>query len=103
MATADIAAISLSAGVLTVRGNRTSHAAVVARQLDKACITGCSALRIDAMRRVAAFGERTLGEGDTLTIDSNTGRVFAGKAEIVVDLPSRWLAEIAHWRQPSRS
>ena len=103
MTTADIAAISLSAGVLTVRGNRTSHAAVVARQLDKACITGCSALRIDATRHIAAFGKRTLGEGEALTLDSNTGRVFAGKAEIVVDLPSRWLEEIAQWRQSSLS
>jgi len=99
MSTDDIAAIALSAGVLTVRGNRTSHAAVVARQLDKACITGCSALRIDSERRIVMIGDRSHGEGDSLTLDSDTGRVFAGEAEIVVELPTRWLAEIDVWRR----
>lgn len=99
MTTDDIAAIALSAGVLTVRGNRTSHAAVVARHLDKACIAGCSALRIDPVRRIVMLGERSLGEGETLTIDSNTGRVFAGEAKIVVERPTRWLAKIGTWRQ----
>jgi pyruvate,orthophosphate dikinase len=102
MTTADIAGIALSAGVLTVRGNRTSHAAVVARQLDKACITGCGALRIDPVRRIVTIGDHSLGEGETITLDSNTGRVFAGKTEVVVDRPTPWLAEIDKWRQSSR-
>jgi pyruvate, orthophosphate dikinase len=102
MATADIAAIALSAGVLTVRGNRTSHAAVVARQLDKGCIAGCSALRIDPVRRTVTVGERSLAEGETITLDSNTGRIFAGALEVVVDRPARWLAEIAKWREAAR-
>ena len=99
MTTADIAAIALSAGVLTARGNRTSHAAVVARHLDKGCITGCSALRIDPVRRFLTIGDRSLGEGETLSLDSNTGRVFAGEVEIVVERPVHLLAEIATWRQ----
>jgi pyruvate,orthophosphate dikinase len=98
MTTADIAAIALSAGVLTARGNRTSHAAVVARQLDKPCITGCGALRIDPGRRAVTIGGRSLGEGESLTLDSNTGLVFAGEAKIVVERPTRWLAEIEKWR-----
>jgi pyruvate,orthophosphate dikinase len=97
--TADIAGIALSAGVLTVRGNRTSHAAVVARQLGKACITSCSALRIDPARRVVEFGNRSLAEGELITLDSNTGRVFAGETAIVVDYPTPWLAEVERWRQ----
>jgi pyruvate,orthophosphate dikinase len=99
MATADIAGIALSAGVLTARGNRTSHAAVVARQLGKACVTGCSTLWIDSARRSVTFGELTLAEGELITLDSNTGRVFAGEASIVVDYPTLWLAEVEKWRQ----
>jgi len=98
MATADIAGIALSAGVLTARGNRTSHAAVVARQLNKACVTGCSTLRIDPARRVVSFGDRSLAEGEVITLDSNTGRVFAGEASVVVDYPTQWLAEVEKWR-----
>jgi pyruvate,orthophosphate dikinase len=99
MATADIAGIALSAGVLTVRGNRTSHAAVVARQMGKACITGCTPLLIDASRRVVEFGARSLAEGEPITLDSNTGRVFAGEVAVVVDYPTPWLAEIESWRR----
>jgi hypothetical protein len=44
-----------------------------------------------------------LAEGEPITLDSNTGRVFAGEAEIVVDYPSQWLDEIIKWRQASAS
>lgn len=98
MTTDDIAALAISAGVLTARGNRTSHAAVVARQLGKPCVTGCSGLRIDPARRVVEFGERTLAEGDLVTLDSNTGCVYAGVVESVVDCPTPWLDEFRKWR-----
>lgn len=97
MTTADIAGVALAAGVLTARGNRTSHAAVVARQLGKACVAGCRALRIEPEQRRVAFGERTLAEGEVLTLDSNTGRVFAGEAQLLVDYPTEWLAEVRKW------
>jgi pyruvate, orthophosphate dikinase len=99
MTTADIAGISLAAGVVTTRGNRTSHAAVVARQLGKACVAGCRALRIEPERRRVAFGERTLTEGEPITLDSNTGRVFGGEAQLVIDYPTKWLEEIRKWRK----
>lgn len=102
MTTADITGIAHSAGVLTAQGNRTSHAAVVARQLGKACVTGCGGLRIDHKRRTIQFGDRSLAEGEQITLDSNTGRVYAGKAEIVTDYPTSWLNELRQWR-PSPS
>lgn len=101
LSTADIAAIALSEGILTARGNRTSHAALVARQLGKPCVCGCSGLRIDLARRVALFGERVIAEGETITLDSNTGRVYAGAARIVVDRPTRWLDAIRKWGRPT--
>jgi pyruvate, orthophosphate dikinase len=103
MSTADIAGIALSAGVLTAKGNRTSHAAVVARQLGKPCVTGCHGLRIDLDRRVAVFGDCSLSEGETITLDSNTGRVYAGAAEIVVDRPTQWLDEIRKWSRSTHT
>ncbi len=99
MSTADIAGIALAAGVLSVRGNRTSHAAVVARQLGVPCVCGCSGLRIDSLRRVAIFGDRTVAEGETITLDANTGCVYAGRAEIVAERPTQWLEEIGRWNR----
>jgi pyruvate,orthophosphate dikinase len=97
MSTDDIAGIALSAGVLTARGNRTSHAAVVARQLGKPCVCGCGGLSIDLARRAAVFGDRSLSEGEMISLDSNTGRVYAGETEIVIDYPTTWLDEIRKW------
>jgi pyruvate,orthophosphate dikinase len=102
MSTSDIAAIALSTGVLTVRGNRTSHAAVVARQLGKACITGCTPLQLDPARGLALFGDRSLAEGETVTVDANTGRVYTGAAEVVSERPTKWLTEIAKWHRSSQ-
>jgi len=102
MSTADITGITLSAGVLTARGNRTSHAAVVARQLGKPCITSCSGLRIDPVRRVVGFGERSISEGEPITLDANTGRVYAGEAQVAIDHPSRWLDQIKKWKESRR-
>jgi pyruvate,orthophosphate dikinase len=93
IATGDIAALEVSAGLLAVRGARTAHAAVVARQLGKACIVGCAGLEIDAGQRAMRFGSRRLVEGDMLTLDAATGRVYAGTLPIVrrppVDLLDR--------------
>jgi pyruvate,orthophosphate dikinase len=102
MSTADVAGIALAAGVLTAKGNRTSHAAVVARQLGKPCVVGCGTLGIEPERRLVAFGAQTMAEGELLTIDANTGRVFAGEAQLVVDYPTAWLEEIRKWRQSGR-
>jgi pyruvate,orthophosphate dikinase len=76
--TGDIAALELAQGLLTMRGARTSHAAVVARQLGKVCLVGCEALQIDLAQRRVQIGDRSFSEGDLLTLDGNEGRVYAG-------------------------
>jgi pyruvate,orthophosphate dikinase len=98
ISTADIGAMALSGGILTVRGSRTSHAAVIARQLGKPCITGCNGIRIDYMRRVIESENQSIAEGELITLDSNTGRVFSGKVDMVTDYPTPWLNEIRKWR-----
>lgn len=94
----DIAGLDAAAGVLTILGGRTSHAAVVARQLGKVCVVGCRALRIDTGAHRCWFGDRTFREGELLTIDGETGQVFAGRVAVVAEKPHEALATIAQWR-----
>jgi pyruvate,orthophosphate dikinase len=97
-ATEDIGAIAAAAGLLTSRGGRTSHAAVVARQLGKVCLVGCRAMRVDPVERCAWFGERRVAEGEWVCLDANAGWVYAGRTETVTERPTEYLAEVARWR-----
>ena len=97
--TDDIAAVAVSRGLLTARGGRTSHAAVVARQLNKAALAGCRDLTVDLTARTCAIGGETFAEGDTICIDAGAGRVFAGTPEIVHERPEAELAEVERWRK----
>ncbi|SDC94857.1 PEP/pyruvate-binding domain-containing protein [Paraburkholderia lycopersici] len=93
--TADIAALQASTGLLTRNGTRTAHAAVVARQMGKVCLVGCPDLVIDEVARSVRFGDTTLREGDPVTLDGDTGAVYAGAMQTVteplVDLQQRLL------------
>jgi pyruvate,orthophosphate dikinase len=77
----DIAGMIAAQGVLTVHGGMTSHAAVVARGMGKPCVAGCEGLRLDGGR--VRIGEHELHEGDVITIDGGTGRVFVGEVPLV--------------------
>lgn len=92
--TSDIAALEAAQGLLTARGARTSHAAVVARQMGKVCLVGCAALHLDEASRTATFGELTLREGDVLTLDGNEGRIYLGAVRTVVEEPVALLARL---------
>ena len=94
----DIAGLASAAGVVTTRGGRTSHAAVVARQMGKACVVGCGALQIDIERRCCSFGDHTLREGAPLTIDSDSGCIYAGHVPVLIEKPLEALATIRTWR-----
>ncbi len=84
--TADIAALESALGLLTQRGARTSHAAVVARQLGKVCLVGCAELQLDDTARTLSLGELTLKEGDWLTLDGNDGAIYAGQVHTEVQV-----------------
>jgi pyruvate,orthophosphate dikinase len=100
--TSDIEALDVAAGILTARGARTSHAAVVARQLGKVCLVGCEALRIDLVRRMAHIGLRPFAEGEVLTLDGNTGAVFEGAAQTVSEPPAELMQRLAALRGESQ-
>jgi pyruvate,orthophosphate dikinase len=82
--TSDIAALECAIGLLTQRGARTSHAAVVARQLGKVCLVGCEQLRIDLAARTIRLGEVVLSEGDIITVDGNEGSIYLGTVAAVM-------------------
>jgi len=75
----DIHGMAASVGFLTARGGATSHAAVVARGMGKCCITGAKDISIDKKAGTVRIGGTTFREGDWLSLEGNTGRVFAGK------------------------
>lgn len=74
----DLHGMLVAQAIVTARGGSTSHAAVVARALDKPCIVGCEQLDIDTERRVVRVGDRDLTEGTSVSIDGATGEVFEG-------------------------
>ncbi|MBI4293046.1 MAG: pyruvate, phosphate dikinase [Betaproteobacteria bacterium] len=96
--TDDIDGLAAASGLLTAVGGRTSHAAVVARQLNKVCLVGCAGLSIDVAGRSCRIGGRKFVEGDALCLDANGGRVLAGRPKLVVAKPPEFLAEVERWR-----
>jgi len=78
----DFHGIVAARAVLTARGGMTSHAAVVARGMGKCAIVGCKDIHVDLEHRRFRVGDTTVGEGDWITLDGGTGRVYRG------DLPT---------------
>ena len=74
----DIAGMHAARGILTATGGMTSHAAVVARGMGKCCVAGCAALVIDERARKLRVGNRTIAEGEYLSLDGSTGEVLLG-------------------------
>ncbi len=74
----DVPAFFRSVGVLTSRGGKTSHAAVVARGMGLPCIVGCSDIIIDESNRLFRVGDTIIKEGDMITLDGTSGNVFSG-------------------------
>ena len=98
----DIHGFFAAQGILTSRGGKTSHAAVVARSMGKPCVSGCEAIAIDDVAREAVIGGMKLREGEMVTIDGTTGNVYGGSVptiepEFVEDLLIllEWADEIA--------
>ncbi len=96
--TDDVAGIAAAAGILTARGGRTAHAAVVARQMGKVCLVGCRELAIDLAKRSCSIGGKSLREGQVISLDGNAGGVYSGAVDIVREQPERELAAVASWR-----
>ncbi|MDH3355261.1 MAG: pyruvate, phosphate dikinase, partial [Chromatiales bacterium] len=79
----DIHGFFASEGILTSRGGKTSHAAVVARGMGKPCVAGAEGITVDVMRREAFVGDTVIREGDIITLDGSSGRVYLGELPTV--------------------
>ncbi len=89
----DLEGMIASAGILTSRGGKTSHAAVVARGMGKTCVCGAEEVDVDLPARTARIGSTVVAEGDLLSIDGSTGEVFAGAVPVVDSPVARFLSE----------
>ena len=87
IATNDVSAMAVSSGVLTVLGGRTSHAALLARHMDKVCVVGCSDLTVATEKRAVSIASKVVPEGGYLSIDGNTGDVYIGNVPISTERP----------------
>jgi len=96
--TADVAGFASAAGIVTAVGGRTAHAALVARQMGKPCIVGCTSLSVEPAGRVARLGATTISEGNWLSIDGDAGAIYLGRGEVVSERPDAELAEVERWR-----
>ena len=79
----DIEGMHASQGILTVRGGMTSHAAVVARGMGTACVSGCGDIVIDEEAKVFTLGGETIHEGDYISLDGSTGNIYLGDIKTV--------------------
>ncbi len=79
----DIHGFFASEGILTSRGGKTSHAAVVARGMGKPCVAGAEGIAVDVRRREAYVGDSIIKEGDLITIDGSSGNVYLGEIPTV--------------------
>ncbi len=93
----DIHGMHASKGILTSRGGMTSHAAVVARGMGKPCVAGCEEIKIDYSAKEMKAKNSVLREGDFISIDGTTGKVFSGELKLVEPKPDEFFSRILSW------
>jgi pyruvate,orthophosphate dikinase len=93
----DIHGFFAAQGILTSRGGKTSHAAVVARGMGKPCVAGAEGIVVDVALRLAHVGEHILHEGDVITLDGATGEVYLGAIPTIPAHFSDDLVELLSW------
>lgn len=93
----DIHGFFAAQGILTSRGGKTSHAAVVARGMGKPCVAGAEGIEVDVLRRRAMMGDTVIEEGDLITIDGTSGMVYLGRVATVEPEFSGELQTLLGW------
>ncbi|MCI8402149.1 MAG: pyruvate, phosphate dikinase [Lachnospiraceae bacterium] len=99
----DIEGMHAAEGILTARGGMTSHAAVVARGMGTACVSGCGEIKIDEEAKVFELGGETIHEGDYISLDGSTGKVYLGDIKTVEASVGGNFARIMSWADDFRS
>ncbi len=93
----DIHGFFAAEGILTSRGGKTSHAAVVARGMGKPCVAGAEGVSVDVRRREAYVGDSVIKEGDLITIDGSTGNVYLGDIPMIEPEFTNELTTLLSW------
>ena len=100
----DVHGMLAAKGILTSRGGRTSHAALVARQFGKPAVVGVSALELDLVNREMIIDEEIVKEGDWISIDGTNGLVYLGELNTVVpDFSNPYLLKLLGWADELRT
>ncbi|MEK6711734.1 MAG: pyruvate, phosphate dikinase [Nitrospinota bacterium] len=98
----DIKGMSAARGILTARGGLTSHAAVVARQMGKCCVTGCGELDVRAAQKLMRTRGQEVREGDWISLNGTTGEVILGQAKLKAPELSGDFATLMSWADEIR-
>ena len=98
----DVHGMYASEGILTARGGKTSHAAVVARGAGKPCVVGADALRIDYASKSFSANGKTVKQGDVISLDGTSGTVVLGEVKLVEPKPSKEFLTLLSWADDVR-
>ena len=98
----DITGMKAAQGILTVRGGMTSHAAVVARGMGTCCVSGCGEIAMDEENKKFTLGGKTFHEGDPISIDGSTGKIYDGIIPTVYATISGYFGRIMGWADKYR-
>lgn len=99
----DIEGMHAAEGILTVRGGMTSHAAVVARGMGTACVSGCGEININEEAKVFTLGGETIHEGDYISLDGSTGKIYVGDIQTIEASVSGNFGRIMGWADQFRT
>ena len=99
----DIEGMVAAQGILTVRGGRTSHAAVVARGMGTCCVSGCGAITINEEKKEFTLGGYDFHEGDYISLDGNTGKIYKGDISTNEATVSGDFGRIMAWADEART
>jgi pyruvate,orthophosphate dikinase len=100
----DVHGMLAAEGILTSRGGRTSHAALVARQFGKPAVVGVTSLDIDLANRRMKVGDVEIKEGDWISVDGTAGEVYKGRVNTIVpDIKDPWLIKLLAWADEFRT
>lgn len=99
----DIEGMYAAQGILTARGGMTSHAAVVARGMGKCCVAGCETIKVNEQKREFVIEGRVFTEGDFISLDGSTGKVYRGDIATIEPTLSGSFGELMQWADEIRS
>jgi len=99
----DIEGMNISQGILTARGGMTSHAAVVARGMGRCCVSGCTELKINEEKKEFKLGGKTYKEGDWISLDGSTGKIYGDKIDTMDPEMTGDFATFMEWADQVRT